>query len=397
MRIDEQTERRIKDAANVVDVIGDFYELRRRGVYYECLCPFHQDRHLGSFKISEKRNTYTCFSCGAHGGPVDFLMQHERLSYPDALRWLGRKYHIEVEGSERFTPRPSKPHTLVPPLPMLTLPIEYVKARMDTTADTLCNWMRSLPWAADERARLEKTLRNYGVGHARQGHTIFWQIDDKARVRTGKLMLYAANGHRDRTAQGSFHWVHNLLARAGRIDLEKTEFRTTLFGMHLLDFCPNATVNIVESEKTALLCATYWGDMKDNIWMASGGLTFLTRDRLRPIIDRGRTVVLYPDKDGVERWRDQMRIIAYDRMKLSTYYLDNYWQPCDGPKADLGDIIVRMLTQPPTPPAEASTSKPTKATQPPTAAQREFEEMKAANPHLRRLTDRLGLIAVKLG
>lgn len=385
MRIDEQTEQRVKNAANVVDVISDFYELHKRGLYYECLCPFHEDRHLGSFKISEKRNTYTCFSCGAHGGPIDFLMQHERLTYPDALRWLGRKYGIDVQGSERFTPRPARPHAPAPKLPMLTLPLSYVTARMDTTGDTLCNWLRSLPWTSGEQARVETVLKNYAVGHARQGHTIFWQIDEQGRVHTGKMMRYGADGHRDRQGEGSFHWIHNLLNKAGKADLEAYEYVTTLFGMHLLDTRPEAAVNIVESEKTALLCAIYWGNGHDSVWMASGGLTFLTRDRLKPIIDRKRDIVLFPDKDGVEKWKDQAHIIGYDRITVSTYHLDHYWQEADGLKADLGDIIVRMIRQP------RSTSAPKHINPTPSEA---LELLKTKNPYIATLADRLGLVAV---
>lgn len=390
MRINEDTARKIKDAANVIDVISDFYELRKRGMYYECLCPFHEDRHLGSFKVSERHNTYTCFSCGAHGGPVDFIMQHERLSYPDALRWLGKKYHIEVEGADRFTPRPSKPHKPVPQLPMLILPLSYVTARMDTHDDTLCQWIRQLPWADDQKGRVEKVLRNYGVGHARQGHTIFWQIDERGEVRTGKMMLYREDGHRQRMGEGTFHWVHNLLSRAGKADLERTEFRTTMFGMHLLDYHPRATVNIVESEKTALLCAIYWGDTEQSLWMASGGLTFLTRDRLKPIIDRRRDIVLFPDKDGVERWRDQARIIGYDRMTVSTYYLDHCWQEADGMKADLGDIIVRSLTQP-APSATRQQTAP--ASELPRKEDIVLRHLMQKNPAIATLVDRLGCVA----
>lgn len=386
-RIDELTERKIKNAANIVDVIGDFYELRKRGQYYECLCPFHQDRHLGSFKVSERRNTYACYSCGAHGGPVDFLMQHERLTYPDALRWLGKKYGIEVDGANDFEPRPAKPHTPTPPLPMLTLPIEYVGRKLNTKDDTLCNWLRSLPWREASKARLEDTLLNYAVGHSKQGHTIFWQIDDKARVRTAKLMLYKPNGHRDRDSKGNFHWVHNLLGKAGLVDLNKEQFMTTLFGMHLLNYHPNAQVNIVESEKTALICAIFWGDSSQDIWMASGGLSFLTRERLNPIIEQGRKVVLFPDKDGVDKWRQQANLIGYDNLSLSTYYLDKYWMEADGPKADLGDIIVRLLHEHYTQPLEAKTEQK----EPPTSPKMLLEAMKRKNPAIDNLIKKLNL------
>lgn len=394
-RIDDMTVRQIRDAAGIVDVVSDFYELRKAGQNYTCLCPFHDDRHVGSFFVSPKRNTFHCFACGAKGGPVDFIMRHERLGYRDALLWLARKYSIEVkdEDTSRFASvKPSKPKAIVEShLPMLTLPLSYVGARLNTSDDTLCNWLRSLPWSDEQRQRIPTVLRQYAVGHARQGHTIFWQIDELGQVRTGKMMLYKADGHRDRGTKGNFHWIHNLLNRAGMVDLEKTEYVTTLFGMHLLDFAPEAQVNIVESEKTALLCAIYWGGMERNLWMACGGMTFLNRERLKPIIERGRTVMLFPDKDGVERWKELSEAIGYGGMKVSTQYLDTWWTEDDGTKADLGDIIVHNLTAPvasaPAPCPVAATTIPPKRV---TAAD-VLEAMRGENPAVGELVDRLGL------
>ena len=76
MQIDDIDIRRIKDAASIKDIMEqDFgFSLRKTGNSYECLCPFHTDRNLGSFKVDVKRNIYHCFSCGAAGGPVDFLI-----------------------------------------------------------------------------------------------------------------------------------------------------------------------------------------------------------------------------------------------------------------------------------------------------------------------------------
>ena len=85
----------------MVDVIGDFYDLTKKGTKYMCLCPFHNDRHIGSFVISPKKNTYSCYSCGAHGDAIEFLMKKEGLTYPDALRWLAKKYSIVIPEDEK--------------------------------------------------------------------------------------------------------------------------------------------------------------------------------------------------------------------------------------------------------------------------------------------------------
>ena len=348
MRIDNLTLQRIKEAASIVDVIGDFYDLRKKGQDYQCLCPFHNDRNLGSFVVSPKRNTYTCFACGAHGDAIEFLMRHERLTFFEAVAWLGKKYGIDVEGGEQFAPKPARPRKQVAALPMLTLDLKMVTARMDTRDDTLCNWIRGLPWNDEQRGRVEKVLRGYGVGHARKGtgYTIFWQIDDLGKVRTGKFMLYKPDGHRDKETPYNFTWAHSLLVKAGKIDMEKADLHTTLFGMHLLNFHPTAAVNIVESEKTALLASIMWGHPEKWIWMASGGLSMLSASKLKPIIDQGRQIYIYPDKDGVTAWKQQAMVIGYKGLHVDTRYLDGYWRDKDGQKADIGDIIVNSLSEP---------------------------------------------------
>lgn len=98
--IDRQTIDRILDAANIVDVVSDFVTLKRAGANLKGLCPFHDDR-TPSFMVSPSKNICKCFACGKGGTPVHFIMEHEQLSYPDALRYLAKKYHIEVKEREQ--------------------------------------------------------------------------------------------------------------------------------------------------------------------------------------------------------------------------------------------------------------------------------------------------------
>ena len=385
--IDERTIQRVKDSANVVDVLRDFYDLRRDGVNYTCLCPFHEDRHIGSFKISAKYNRYVCYSCGASGNSVDFLMEHEGMSFPDAIRWLGRKNGIDVEGSEKFTVKPSQPHMPPPPLPMLKLDYGMVKRRMDTSNDNLCNYIRQLPWDSDQKERVEKAFNLYLVGHAvelsdnkykpdirtRHDFTLFWLVDEQGFVRTGKMMKYYPPGHdhfghRDKESPFGKDWVTAALARPrikrdengkafrdekGELiwetrfthiyDPEKQEVKQTLFGMHLLDIAQTATVSIVESEKTALICAIAYGGMKENVWMASGGMTNLSPEKLKPIIQRERRIILYPDHDGIEAWKQRAKEIGYKKLTVAEQFVTDNWTEADGPKADIADIFIRIM------------------------------------------------------
>ncbi|MBO4314541.1 MAG: DNA primase, partial [Prevotella sp.] len=97
--IDSRTIDRIMDAANIVDVVSEFVTLKKSGMNYKGLCPFHDDR-TPSFSVSPSRGIYKCFSCGKAGNAASFIMEHEQMTYPEALKWLARKYNIEVEERE---------------------------------------------------------------------------------------------------------------------------------------------------------------------------------------------------------------------------------------------------------------------------------------------------------
>ncbi len=97
--IDQPTIDRILDAANIVDVVSEFVTLRKRGVNYVGLCPFHDDKSP-SFYVSPAKNICKCFACGEGGTAVHFIMKHEQLGYFDALRFLAKKYNIEIQERE---------------------------------------------------------------------------------------------------------------------------------------------------------------------------------------------------------------------------------------------------------------------------------------------------------
>ena len=365
-KIDKNIIDRILEVARIEEVIGDVlgsYDhgnragLKKCGVRYEALCPFHADKSLGSFVVYPKGNCYKCFSCGAKGGVVDFLMEHEHLNYPDAIRWLGKKYNIDVDNVDvnwTYTPRPAPP-----PLEMLELPASMVTATYRALAnesDNLVNWMkRGICWDNVQRKRLDENLHNYHVGHGKNGHTIFWQIDEFGRVRTGKMMKYKPDGHRDKDSSWNFDFIHSVLSRTFHdndpwpyphiFNPDKQEARLTFFGMHLLNHFPNAAIKLVESEKTALLMATAYGNHTMDLWMACGGLEMITRERLQPLIDQNRRIILYPDRDGIDKWMAKAEQMHYSRITVDTEPVTKWWKPEDGEKADIADVVVRILNQ----------------------------------------------------
>jgi len=97
--IDQATIDRITDAAHIQDVVADFVTLRKRGVNLLGLCPFHNEK-TGSFTVSPAKGIFKCFGCGKGGNSVHFIMEHEQISYYEALKYLARKYHIDVEERE---------------------------------------------------------------------------------------------------------------------------------------------------------------------------------------------------------------------------------------------------------------------------------------------------------
>ena len=362
---------RVLEAAKIEEVVGDFdnIQLKKKGVRYLGYCPFHDDRHVGSFVVYPKKQCFKCFSCGAKGGVVEFLKMHEHLSFPDAIRWLGKKYNIETDMTDfNYTPPPPRPAP--PPLEMLELPKHLMAGTLVDTAlaqDNLVRWIRTgIKWDTIQRKRVEEMIGLYDVGHGKHGHTIFWQIDERGRLRTGKMMKYREDGHRDKEAKWNFDWIHATLSRhwdAERqemtdeppypfphlYDPSRQEAQVTFFGYHLLNHWKrkdiDQTVCIVESEKTALLMAIAYGNHAKQVWIACGGLEMLTRERLQPIIDQRRRIILYPDRDGIKKWQQKAEQLHYDRLTVDARPVTEWWKPQDGEKADIADVVIRAINE----------------------------------------------------
>ena len=358
-KIPDDVIKAVLDATKIEDVISDFVILRKAGVNLTGICPFHDDQHDGNFivrpsTISPERggNTYRCFACDAKGDAVKFLMDHENMTFVDAIRWLGKKYNIEVDDVPlEWTPPPPRPTP--PPLPTLYIPMSIVKARTSLENNTLAEWIKTgIKWDTVQRKRVDEVLTAYLVGSSVYGHTIFWQIDQEGNVRTGKMMRYKTDGHRDKDAAWNFDYIHAALFRdAGHPEYDDTkmEVRQCLFGLHLLNRYKfkdvEQTVCIVESEKTALLMAIAYGNNAKQVWMACGGLGSLNATRLAPLIADRRNIILYPDRDGIEAWRKKAEQLHYDRVTVDTTPVTKWWRPGDGEKADIADVVIRILNE----------------------------------------------------
>lgn len=356
--IDDITIRRVKDSARIVDVVADYVQLKRSGAEYTGCCPFHDDRRTGSFMVNPNKNIATCFPCGKTWDAIAFIMDIERVEFLDAIRTLAKKFGVYTDETD-MKPLPqvkSEPRPVTPALPKRTWPLKYVMRNMADSSDQFVRWMLNLPWNAAQRARLPKVLEAYFIGHSHcqddfgswHDFTVFWQVDHNFTLHNGHFMKYQSDGHRVKDKNlYTTTWLHARMKRAKQnpFNEEKEDKSFCLFGQHLMVSNPNAVINIVESEKTAVVMSVAYGGSERQVQMACCGLGMLTnsRDLLRPLIEANRKIVLYPDRDGVERWQEAARQIGYKNMSVNSDPVRKWWTPEDGDKADIADIILRAI------------------------------------------------------
>lgn len=385
MKIDDYTKQRIIDGADIETVVGSFFTLRKAGVNRTCLCPFHDDRHTGNFIVRPKGlrggNTYTCFSCGAKGDSVKFLREYAGMSFQDAIRWLGLRQGISIDDVPvNYTPPPPPPPK--PQMPVLEIPRAWVKRTMEMAeGNTFVKWFTGLPWSPKQRERLRQTLWMYCVGGYTDGSVCFWQIDENGVPRAAKLMKYEPDGHR-RKGRYDTSYLYSKRECKERLNPDGHEILHPLFGAHLLNRYPDATVNVVESEKTALVLANFYGHPDKQLFLACGGLEFLKLEAMQPLIDQQRTVWLWPDRDGIEKWEQLADKLGAENILIYKKFFETHWRPIDGAKADAADILVRILTIPETDDHRAAETQHVSVV---------LSEMIKRNPHLQTLIETLDL------
>ena len=353
MAITKLTEQKILAAAHVADVLRDNgVELSRRGGSLIGLCPFHSDRHLGSFAVNERKNYYKCFACGASGDAVKAVRELHGLKYTDALRYLAAMYNIYIDDEPRPKVIKHEPRQPLPPLIWRYWNIDILKPYLHHYDENpLLRWMLSLPMRDEYQSNLRNMVELYFVGTSLKGATAGWtmwpQVDMDMRVRDIKFMAYKADGHRNKDMKYSTNWMRAIMSRAGQFDEDKYEVHHCLFGLHLAKIFQKAEICLVESEKTAVICSAF-SDPNKRIWMAVGGLQSFNLEMIKPLIDANRYIVLYPDVDGADKWREIMEVMDYPKMSISAKMrpIDQgglYNPTLDSPKADIADIMIRMM------------------------------------------------------
>lgn len=195
----------------------------------------------------------------------------------------------------------------------------FSQASMDIIRDVLADY-----WVGGTAKDIVVDGINYGPA------VVFWLIDELGRVHDAKLMAYRRDGHR------VANWANSMrsICERSHVGPQLAETEKVLFGLHLLPRYPAKTVCIVESEKTAIICACHYPQF---LWLATGGCGNLQADKLQPL--QGRNVVVYPDSGEYDKWKERMA-----KSGLVDYKVVDFLEQYE-PNTDIADILLGEAQQ----------------------------------------------------
>ena len=262
-------------------------------------------------------------SCGYHYTPKQFFADHPDLKPARDWREPDPVCHTE-----------SKPKKLC------FIPPAFVdrSIRHDRDSD-LITFLRTII----DPMVVEGLIDQYRIGVTRSGATIFFQIDAQGRCRTGQIMKYDPDtGHRikDPDVPGRITWVHSLMKQSGQLPAD-WELTQCLFGEHRLPAHPEMPVALVESEKTAVICA---GLMPSYLWLATGGKSCIN-DRL--LVLKGRKIIAFPDIDGFQDWTARLAKFPELGITISPLLQQNATAEDLAAHIDIADWLIRYRLCPP--------------------------------------------------
>jgi len=219
-------------------------------------------------------------NCGYHYTPKQYFQDN----------------NISFDTPKAYKPRPVTPQQK----PVSFIPVEVFKASLKAhETNHFVKFLIDL-FGVEVAGQL---VSDYFIATSKHwnGATVFWQIDTQGKVRTGKIMLYSpTTGKRVKEPYNHINWVHKALKQP------EFELRQCLFGEHLINQVFSKPVAIVESEKTAVIASVYWPEF---IWVAVGSLTNLNAEKCS--ILKGRTVILFPDLNGFEKWSSKAKELSH--------------------------------------------------------------------------------------
>lgn len=234
---------------------------------------------------------------------------------------------------EKFTPIYK---SIEPPKPIGTISYSYVEKSTSFNSDFVHFLSKIL-----SKEQIIQVSINYALGATKTGNVIFWQIDIKNKVRTGKIMQYnPITGHRIKHKSDAIDWVHNKLKNS-KVLQQDYNLVQCFFGEHLLTKRPTATIAIVESEKSALIASCL---LPDFIWLAAGNANGLNIDKCKVLT--GRKVILYPDLKEFDKWTKKAKEIEtqYQCKIIVSSLLENIATDEEKENGlDIADYIIKEL------------------------------------------------------
>ncbi len=332
-------------------------------------CWYHDDKHP-SMHVNKKKNIYKCFVCGKGGDVIKLVQDYENKTFPEACDWLVNEFHIVLIDSEPLSAENSsklnsklnnsETNSVKFPSKAGSISVQSVQSVVPLSPDLVprslsldsqfCKSAISAGYLTD--SQLRHAAARYRLGCSKDGGVIFWQIDDQQRVRTGKIMYYQPDCHRDKERHPT--WVHALMKDTLPPNFD---LHPCLFGLHLLtleqptagnssksnskfnnyennfgtnfaqfpskagplpsaftpqtsDFSPQ-TIAIVESEKTAIILSEKFPDF---IWLSCGGLQMFKPELLEPLLQH--RIIIFPDTDPQGEAFRQWTQVALDAQRL---------------------------------------------------------------------------------
>lgn len=208
----------VNDAAKIEEVVGDFVNLKRRGANYSGLCPFHNEKSP-SFNVNPARNIFKCFGCGKAGDPITFVMEHEQVSYPEAVRFLAKKYRIELKETESSDQQRQEQQAIDSLYLINQFAQEYFQGQLFDTDKG-----RSVGLSYfKQRGFREETIKKFGLGFAqndmdgllRAGKQKGYNTDQLKKL--GLVTQYDRDFFRERVMFSIHNLTGKVIAFAGRI------------------------------------------------------------------------------------------------------------------------------------------------------------------------------------
>lgn len=336
-------------------------------------CPFCGRKKCFARYIDVQTGDYVDETCGkcdhenscpvVHYPPREFFKDHPERSRQNT--W--EPYVVNGKNAVLCNAKTPSPY-----LPVAVAQTEFFDIHWAEVAaerrSTFRTWFESLPF---DRELIQKVFAEYYVGATQKEiiisginygpAAVFWMIDEQQRVHDAKLIAYQINGLR---VEGWGNSMRSICKKTGKgPQLDETE--KVLFGLHLLPKYPDKAVCIVESEKTALICACHYPKF---LWLATGGCGNLQTSKLKPLLNR--RVIVYPDSGECSKWKERMAESGHQNYKVMEF-IDEY-----EPNTDIADVLLNV------------------AKRRPTTAEQTWEVMKADNPVLNDFEAEFGPLEV---